>query len=383
MKVLSDTPPVFETVSFRLKLQTAVRQLFCRTAVVLFLLLAITISACSAKEKMPGEGVFAKIKTSRGVILAQLEYRKTPLTVMSFVGLAEGRFDVPDSPNVTKGKHYFDGLTFHRIEPGFVIQGGDPDGNGTGGPGYQFPNEIHPGLNHDTEGILSMANAGPDTNGSQFFITLGPASFLNGNYSVFGHVIRGMDVAKSIEKGDRMEKITIFRQGANAKAFLPSWEQFRELSEKTAGNRKNEAAEFAKKGRQALLDFSARQWPDLKPEKDDNGLESYIIQKGSGPTGSESGNVKTYRLNYTLWTQSGSGEVSKVDSSLDPGREPIQLSPEQVIPGWGLTMPQMQVGEKRVILVPPDLGYGERGSPPAIPPNSYLLFEMELLEPAK
>ncbi|MEM9423943.1 MAG: peptidylprolyl isomerase, partial [Spirochaetota bacterium] len=142
------------------------------------------MTACSAKEQMPNDGLFAQIETDKGVILAQLEFEKTPLTVMSFVGLAEGRFDAPNAP---KGKPYFDGLTFHRIEPGFVIQGGDPAGNGTGGPGYEFANEIDPSLNHDTEGILSMANAGPDTNGSQFFITLGPASFLNGGYSVFGH----------------------------------------------------------------------------------------------------------------------------------------------------------------------------------------------------
>ena len=337
--------------------------------------LLLLFSACSAKELMPNDGVFAKIETDKGMILAQLEFEKTPLTVMNFVGLAEGRFD---APNAIVGQPYFDGLTFHRVEPGFVIQGGDPNGNGTGGPGYEFPNEIDPTLNHDDEGILSMANAGPDTNGSQFFITLAPASFLDGGYSVFGHVAQGMDVVKQIEKGDKITKVTIIRQGAAAEAFRPTWEQFQQLSQKISSDRTIALAQEAQEGRKALEDFAQQQWGGISFQRGEQGLRYYIAQAGSGASGAQLGDVTQYQLNYTVWSPSTDGKVHKVDSSLDRG-EPIKAAPGQVIEAWNIAMPQMQEGERRIMLVPSELGYGRQGRPPVIQPNSYLLFEMEML----
>ncbi len=352
---------------------------------LVFLLLLSISSACAAKVQLPSDGLFAKIETEQGTILAQLEFEKTPLTVMSFVGLAEGRFETPSSD---KGKPYFDGLTFHRVEPNFVIQGGDPKGNGTGGPGYQFPNEIDSSLNHDTEGILSMANSGPDTNGSQFFITLAPASFLNGNYSVFGHVVEGIDVVKAIAKDDKIIKVSIVRQGTKAEEFQPSWQQFQELRSQILNKQAAIDQQRSKQNKQVLEQFAKQQWNDISFEdsfKSSNsksgaeGLHHYIVAPGNGATGEQLGDVQKYRLDYTLWVLSSDGKVQKVDSSFDRG-EPIEIAVGQVIQAWNLTMPQMQKGEKRIILVPSNLGYGKQGSPPVIPANSYLLFEMEMLE---
>ena len=170
----------------------------------------------------PPDGIFAEITTPRGVITCELFFQKAPLTVASFVGLAEGTLGpAPRKP-------YFDGVTFHRVVPDFVIQGGDPTGTGSGGPGYRMPNEFFPGQRHDGPGVLSMANAGPDTNGSQFFITLGPARYLDFVHPIFGRVIGGGDVPAKIEKDDTMN-VKIVRRGRAAQAFRADEKSFAEL----------------------------------------------------------------------------------------------------------------------------------------------------------
>jgi len=180
------------------------------------LLFIFTAAESVSSEKLQlAEGLYAKLITSKGDILIRLEFERAPLTVANFVGLAEGT----KNSNRGKGVRFYDGLTFHRVIPDFMIQGGDPDGNGSGGPGYNFPDEIDSTLRHDVPGVLSMANAGPGTNGSQFFITHTKTTWLDGKHTVFGHVIQGQNVVNAIRQGDTIKKINIIRIGARATAF--------------------------------------------------------------------------------------------------------------------------------------------------------------------
>jgi len=206
---------------------------FMRTLKKSFLLIGVLLIMCAAETvdaQQLGDGLFALIKTNRGDIVVRLEYQRAPLTVCNFVALAEGKMDV------TKGKHFYDGLTFHRViskgngdAQDFMIQGGCPLGTGTGGPGYKFRDEFNPELKHNKPGILSMANAGPGTNGSQFFITIVPTPHLDGKHTVFGQVVMGQSTVNRIKQGDKIEKITIIRNGDDANSFKADQETFNKL----------------------------------------------------------------------------------------------------------------------------------------------------------
>ena len=185
-----------------------------------------------AAEKL-ADGVYAELDTSKGKIVAQLEFEKTPLTVANFVGLAEGTKHYAKAPGETpkaQMKPFYDGLVFHRVMADFMIQGGCPLGNGTGGPGYRFRDEFDPTLKHTGPGILSMANAGPVSNGSQFFITHKATPWLDGKHSVFGHVVQGQEVVNQIAKGDTLTSIKILRIGEKAKAFKGDQADFERFS---------------------------------------------------------------------------------------------------------------------------------------------------------
>ncbi|MCL2478418.1 MAG: peptidylprolyl isomerase [Treponema sp.] len=310
-----------------------------------------------------GDGLFARISTARGDIVVRLEYQKTPLTVCNFVALAEGKM------NICANKPFYNGLTFHRVIPNFMIQGGDPLGNGTGGPGYQFPDEFDPSLKHDGPGVLSMANAGPDTNGSQFFITHVATPWLDGKHTVFGRVVQGQEVVNAIQQGDIIDRITIIRNGPAALAFRADQAAFDAL---LRNRNAAKAADIAAK-RNADIAVIDKNYPNTTLTS--TGIR-YIIEKQG--TGAKPSAGSTVSLKYKGMLLSG-----QVFDNSDVHGKPLefQAGTGQVIPGFDQTVMDMAAGEKRLVIIPPELAYGdaEIGNG-LIPANSFLVFEMELLE---
>jgi peptidylprolyl isomerase len=308
-----------------------------------------------------GDGLFARIDTSQGPIVVRLEYQKVPLTVCNFVALAEGRMDA------TRGKNFYDGLTFHRVINDFMIQGGDPAGNGTGGPGYQFPDEFDPSLAHDGPGVLSMANAGPGTNGSQFFITHGETPWLNGRHTVFGRVVSGQQTVNSIKQGDKIQSVRIIRNGPEAGAFKADQAAFDSLL-RNAG-----AAAEAKRRAQRETDITriAERYPTTATSP--SGVLYEIQVKGSGPKPAPGNTVQmNYRGMFTDGRVFDSSDIQGAPLEFPVGRG-------MVIPGFEETAMDMQLGEKRLAIFPPELAYGDQGAENVIPPNSFLVFELELV----
>jgi len=305
------------------------------------------------------DGLYAKFKTNKGEILVALEYKKTPGTVGNFVSLAEGNLENSVKP---QGTPYYAGLKFHRVIPDFMIQGGCPQGTGSGNPGYQFDDEFHVDLKHDGPGVLSMANAGPGTNGSQFFITHIATPWLDNNHTVFGKVIEGQDVVDSIAQGDKIESLEIIRVGAEAEAYN-SIEAFRTFE----GSREKRIAE-TKKAAQTELDKLAAGFTETK-----SGLRYQIIQKGTGKK-AEKGNMVSVHYKGQLV------DGTVFDSSYKRN-EPIdfEVGVGQVISGWDEGILLLQVGDKARLVIPSDLGYGSRGAGGVIPPNATLIFDVELM----
>ena len=323
-------------------------------------ILAITLMATINTNNTNNEGMYAKIKTTKGDILIQLEYEKTPLTVANFIGLAEGKIK---NNKKAIGEPYYNGLKFHRVIADFMIQGGCPDGNGMGGPGYQFPDEIHPDLKHSGPGILSMANAGPGTNGSQFLLLTSETPWLDGKHTVFGSVVEGQDVVNAIAQDDLINEVIIEKNGEKAnnfdaaKIFTSELEKLKKEAEIKAENAKK-AIEELKKGATVT----------------ESGLAYKITKKGSGPK-AEAG--KTVSVHYTGKLTDG----TKFDSSYDRN-QPIDfpLGQGRVIKGWDEGISLLNVGSKATFIIPPDLAYGARGAGGVIPPNATLIFEVELVD---
>ena len=305
-------------------------------------------------------GIYAKFNTSKGAILVKLTHDLTPGTVGNFVGLAEGNLENKVKP---QGQKYYDGLKFHRVIPDFMIQGGCPQGTGTGGPGYNFEDEYHPTLKHNRPGVLSMANSGPASNGSQFYITHIPTDWLDNKHTVFGYVTEGQEIVDAVEQGDLIESLEIVRVGDEAKNWN-AIEAFRtfEVSRAKRIATANEANEA--KMEQLAAGF----------EKTESGLRYKMIQKGNGKK-AEAG--KTVAVHYE-----GSLENGKVFDSSYPRKKPIEfrLGQGQVIEGWDEGILLLQVGDKARFVIPSHLGYGERGAGGAIPPNATLIFDVELME---
>lgn len=306
------------------------------------------------------DGLYAKFNTSKGEILVNLEFEKTPMTVGNFVGLATGEFE---NTATEKGVPYYDGLKFHRVIENFMIQGGCPQGTGTGSPGYQFGDEFHPDLKHSGPGVLSMANAGPGTNGSQFFITHVATDWLDGKHTVFGNVVEGQDVVDAIAQGDTIESLEIIRVGEKAEAF-----HAREAFEQGMAAEKEQEAAAIKAQEDAMKEHIGN------ATRTDSGLYYEITEEGSGPKPNAGQTVSVHYAGYLL-------DGMKFDSSFDRN-EPIQIpiGAGRVIPGWDEGIMLLNEGSKAKLIIPPQLGYGAAGAGGVIPPNATLIFEVQLVK---
>jgi len=320
----------------------------------LFFAMLISLSSLAKLE----EGLYANLHTNQGDILVQLEFEKTPLTVINFVGLAEGS----KNSNIQTGKPFYNGLKFHRVIDNFMIQGGDPKGNGTGGPGYQFNDEITD-LSHNQGGILSMANSGPNTNGSQFFITHRATDWLDGKHTVFGHVVEGMDVVNSIKQGDFIRKVKILRIGKNAKDFN---------TDEAAFNAAN--AEYANKEMQKIADKKAKFKKFVKA----NYANAVITNKGHFVEINQSG----------AGDKPNKGDLVKVNLTIDlddgtnmrEANEPLPFAAGSgtIISIIDTSVLEMNVGEKRTLIAPYYQIYGD-SERSGLSADTILIFKLELL----
>ena len=308
-------------------------------------------------DENSGNGVYVEMETSKGTILLRLFYKQVPYTVANFVGLAEGSREWKDpKTRENKKSNFYNGLKFHRVIPNFMIQGGDPMGNGKGGPGYKFADEFKPNLIHDRPGILSMANSGPNTNGSQFFITHVPTPWLDGKHSVFGEVVEGMDVVNSIVQNDQIKSVNVLRKGSDAEKFDATKFYYKDMKveNKLAGWHED----FSLPGRE---------------EKTESGLRMILHKEGRGPIAKIG---KVVSVHYSGMLANG----NKFDNSIDKGIPlTFKLGSGQMIKGFDEAFALMSKGEKRTLIIPPEIGYGARSKGP-IPPNSTLIFEVELVD---
>ena len=319
-------------------------------------------------------GLYVEITTTKGVIVGKLFYDKTPVTVANFVGLAEGK--LPNKAKAT-GVPYYDSLTFHRCihtpQP-FMIQGGDPAGNGSGGPGYSFGDEFDYSLKFDKPGLFAMANAGPATNGSQFFITEGVTSWLNYKHTIFGTVVAGDSLIPVINNGEPMKSVKIIRVGKEAEAFdaVAVWAKKDDLLKAKAAEFAAQKAEADKAKNISADDFVKKNYPNAV--KTASGLY-YVIEKLG--TGAQAVAGKTVSVHYTGRLADG----TKFDSSYDRN-QPISfvLGQRQVIAGWDEGIALMTVGAKYKLIIPSSLGYGANGAGGVIPPNATLIFDTELVD---
>lgn len=335
-----------------------------------FALLAFLIG-CSGPQPsftaadMPGNGLFAEVVTDKGNFLIKLEFEKAPLSVINFVALSQGKRKSirPD------GIPFYNGLTFHRVVPDFVVQGGCPKGDGRGNAGYHFPDEFHPDLRHDGPGVISMANAQwPDTNSCQFMILQQKAEHLDDLNTVFGKVVKNLEIVQTIAAGDRIYAVAIHRVGAEAEAFKTDQDSFNAAQEKLLADRKVKEAEK----QAALAEKLLKEWPEAK--KTESGLIVKVNSAGEG----EAAVVGDVVVVHAILKMSGDREF---DNSYKRKRPHLfELGKGQVIPGWDEGVAGMLPGEKRTLVVPPDLAYGPEGKQGLVLPYETLYLEVELVE---
>lgn len=380
-------------------------KLMTRTIQFLSLFMLLTAAACQDKYPDLEDGLYAEIITNKGTMVLKLEHEKAPVTVANFVSLAEGTNTLVDS--TYKGKKYYNGLTFHRIIDEFMIQGGDPTGTGSGSPGYKFNNEISEELKHDKVGTLSMANSGPNTNGSQFFITEKETPFLDGSYNVFGYLVLGEDVLHNLagvettKPGDKpvdpvvMQEVNIIRKGKEAKNFdAPKvFEDHFAEAEKAEKERMAKMEEEQKMREQKMATATA----EMKPVIDDyvskaktlpSGLKKYIITEGNGPLPKAGDTVKVNYEGYFVDGKLFDSNVQSVEETYGALNEmkiqrgmyspmPTPTNADApMIQGFKEAVKSLKPGEKSFFYLPSHLAYGERGRG-AIQPNTDLTFIVE------
>lgn len=304
-------------------------------------------------------GLYAKFNTSKGVILINLEFEKTPGTVGNFVALAEGNLENKSKP---QGTPYYDGLKFHRVIADFMVQGGCPQGTGTGSPGYSFEDEFHPELKHSKPGILSMANSGPASNGSQFFITHVATPWLDNKHTVFGNVVEGQDIVDAIAQGDLLDSLEIVKVGADAEKFnaIEAFRVFEGSREKLEEEAKNKAKN--------TMDKIAAGYDETP-----SGLRYKILQTADGKPATKGSVVSVHYKGQLL--------DGKVFDSSYQRKEPIDftIGVGQVISGWDEGIQLLKVGEKARLVIPSNLAYGSQGAGGVIPPDATLIFDVELV----
>jgi len=368
----------------------------CNQILSLSLIFSLVFTSCKAQYPDLEDGLYAEFITNKGIMVAKLYYDKTPITVANFVSLAEGTNTMADEK--FKDKKFYNGTIFHRVVDGFMIQGGDPSGDGTGSPGYKFHDEFKPDLMHDKPGILSMANSGVNTNGSQFFLTEKTTPFLDNVHTVFGELILGLDVRDSISKVETgpndkplepvvIEKLNIIRKGKDAKSFNAT-KIFKNHFIETERLEKEKAEKKA-----ALLKSNQEKFNAQKTKATTlpSGLQYVITEKGTDKKLKETDKILA---DYTAYFEEGKFlgtsklEVAEAFEAVNPrqkaanGYESIifEIGPDaRMIPGLKEGLRQLSVGDKATLFIPYHLGYGEAGNRD-IPPRTNLIFEVEIKE---
>lgn len=369
--------------------------------ILLLLSTVVVFASCNNQHNDLGDGLFAEFDTNMGTMIVKLSYEKTPITVANFVALAEGNH--PDVDSIYLGKPFYNGLIFHRVMDNFMIQGGDPEGTGRGGPGYSFPDEFDPSLMHDKAGILSMANSGPATNGSQFFITETPTPHLNNKHTVFGEVVLGLEIQDSISNvqtgvADRpisdviIKKLNIIRNGNDANNFdaVNIWNvELTKLVEKNKlleEEKRKKRLENQIKGKEKAKSFiTTLENYKAKSKSSKSGLKTLYLEKGNGIKPNEGDNVLLYYELYDTEANlidSNSKEIEESYGRYSSDKEvkgryspmPMTLSPDaQMITGFKEAVGMMRVGDKIFAYLPWSIGYGAQGGG-IIKPKQDLIF---------
>ncbi len=370
----------------------------------------LVLSNTSCQESYPDleDGLYAEFVTNKGTMVAKLHYDKVPATVASFVALAEGTH--PLVSDEYKGKPFYDGITFHRVMDKFMIQAGDPSASGSGSPGFKFDDEFHPELKHDKPGILSMANPGPNSNGSQFFIMEFPWPSLDNRHAVFGELVKGLEIQDSISNVKVIDpkarnhkpvedvvitKLNIIKIGSEAKSFnavAVIEEQFPKIKENQAKIKEEAQNEAKAKSEVAKAEFLKKnETLDGRRIESPTGMAMIFTHESNGVTPSATDKVnidcagyfENGELFWTTW-KTVAEKNGKLDERQDKGGgyKPFAMPYNEkatLVAGFREAMLNMKIGDKARVYIPYYLGYGERGNPPVIPANSNLVFDIELV----